>query len=192
MELTPEFVLSLFEQTSLKIAETSQKIAETNRSLDRLSRKVESISDTLGKFAEESIEPVMSRLFKEKGIFLQEVAKYVVKHGSNGDFLYEIDLLAVNGEYGVVAEVKTTLRKDDIDEFLERIIKIQSSPIAALYGKTIYGAIGAMIASDEVCRYAAKKGLFVLVQSGDNVKIDNDVDFVGKTWAIPALSHTKR
>jgi uncharacterized coiled-coil protein SlyX len=194
MTLSYDEMMALFAETraqiaasSEKIEQVSQQIAASNRNIDRLTKRVESISDTLGKFAEESIEPAIIGLFREKGILLREVSRHIVQHAKNGfDFLYEIDLLAVNGEFAVVTEVKSTLRKDDVDEHLERIAKIQLDPVAALQGKTIYAAIGAMIASDEVCRYAAKKGLFVIVQSGENVRIDNEADFVGKTWWIPA------
>jgi hypothetical protein len=189
MTLSYEEMMAQFAETRAQLAETRAQIAtrneQTSRNIDRPSKKREAISDTLGKFAVESIEPALIKLFTEKGIYLSDIASRVTKHLPNGNFLYEIDLLAVNGQFAVVTEVKSTLRKDDIDEHIGRLTKVQQNPVAALYGKTVYGAIGAMIAPEEVCRYAAKKGFFVIVQSGENIKIDNEPNFKGKTWIMP-------
>jgi hypothetical protein len=166
-------------------AETDKRMAEqraeTDKRIDRMSRKVEGLSDTLGNFAMDSVKPSILRLFKEKGIELKEIFAKSTQT-QNAETLYEIDFLAVNGEYAVVVEVKTTLRKDDIEEHLERMKKIQAYPMSNLQDKKIFGAIAAMVASEEVCKYAIKKGFFVLLQSGENMKISNTDTFKPTIW----------
>jgi hypothetical protein len=39
-----------------------------------------------------------------------------------------------------------------------------------------------MVVPDEVARYAYRKGLFVLAQSGDSLMILNDVQFRPQAW----------
>ncbi|ELS47771.1 hypothetical protein C789_2437 [Microcystis aeruginosa FACHB-905 = DIANCHI905] len=44
------------------------------------------------------------------------------------------------------------------------------------------GAVAAMIVPNEVASYACRQGLFVLVQSGENVIILNDAEFTPQIW----------
>jgi hypothetical protein len=44
------------------------------------------------------------------------------------------------------------------------------------------GAVAAMVVPDKVVSYAYRQGLFVLVQSGENVVILNDVEFTPQVW----------
>jgi hypothetical protein len=44
------------------------------------------------------------------------------------------------------------------------------------------GAVAAMVVPDEVASYAYRQGLFVLVQSGENVVILNDAEFKPQVW----------
>ena len=45
-----------------------------------------------------------------------------------------------------------------------------------------YGAVAAMVLPDEVGRYAYRRGLFVLAQTGDSVTILNDERFQPRAW----------
>ncbi|MCA2885542.1 MAG: DUF3782 domain-containing protein, partial [Microcystis sp. M043S1] len=44
------------------------------------------------------------------------------------------------------------------------------------------GAVAAMIVPNEVASYGCRQGLFVLVQSGENVIILNDAEFTPRVW----------
>ena len=44
------------------------------------------------------------------------------------------------------------------------------------------GAVAAMVLPQEIGRYAYRKGLFVLAQSGDAVEIRNDDSFKPQQW----------
>ncbi len=44
------------------------------------------------------------------------------------------------------------------------------------------GAVAGMVVQDEAAKYAYRRGLFVLAQSGDSVLIRNDNKFVPKQW----------
>ncbi|MDP2815163.1 MAG: hypothetical protein Q8O19_00615, partial [Rectinemataceae bacterium] len=51
------------------------------------------------------------------------------------------------------------------------------------YGTSkILGAVAAMVLPDEIGRYAQRKGLFVLAQSGDAIEIRNEASFNPKEW----------
>ena len=46
----------------------------------------------------------------------------------------------------------------------------------------LLGAVAGMVVPDQVGRYAYRKGLFVLAQSGHALEIRNDTSFQPKTW----------
>jgi multidrug efflux pump subunit AcrA (membrane-fusion protein) len=172
-------------KTEAQVAKTEAQMAKTDKTLKALAKQVGEISDTLGRFAEEQVRPKVMKLFKKKGIFLEECyPRVVIKH--EGEFLMEIDLVLVNTIYSVIVEVKNTLRQRDVDEHIERIEKLQHLPHKMLKGTTMFGAVAGMIMTDEVEQYAIKKGLYVIKTKGENVKISNKKDFQGKQWALSA------
>lgn len=172
-------------KTDAQLAKTSAEVAKTDRQLKLLAKQVADVTDTMGRFAEEQVRPRILDLFRAKGIELEEVYPRVsVK--KDGVSLVEIDLLLVNTIYSVVVEVKNTLRQRDIDDHIERLEKLQKAPSRTIKGTTMYGAIAGMIISEEVEKYAIKKGLYVIKPKGDNVEICNNDGFVPQTWPAAA------
>lgn len=50
------------------------------------------------------------------------------------------------------------------------------------HNKKALGAVAGMVVPSEVARYAYRKGLFVLAQSGETVIILNDEQFEPQVW----------
>ncbi|MFM7575957.1 MAG: DUF3782 domain-containing protein, partial [Microcystaceae cyanobacterium] len=73
------------------------------------------------------------------------------------------------------------LTQRDVDEHLHRLAKFKR---LMPHFKDVegFGAVAAMIVPDEVASYAYRQGLFVLVQSGENMIILNDAGFTPKIW----------
>ncbi|WP_242513197.1 hypothetical protein [Halochromatium salexigens] len=46
----------------------------------------------------------------------------------------------------------------------------------------LLGAVAGMVVPDQVGRFAYRKGLFVLAQSGQAIEIRNDARFQPRTW----------
>ena len=166
-------------------AKTDARQKETNAQLKLLAKQVAEVTDSIGRFAEEQVRPRILAMFRAKGIELEETHPRV-RVEKNGKFLLEIDLLLVNTIYSVVVEVKNTLRQRDVDEHIERLKKLQETPSRSIKGTTMYGAVAGMIVTDEVEKYAIKKGLYVIKPKGDSVEISNRDNFKPKTWEIKA------
>ncbi|MDX2197038.1 MAG: hypothetical protein NW207_11520 [Cytophagales bacterium] len=75
-----------------------------------------------------------------------------------------------NYEYLIAIEIK----KNDVDNHLELMQKIQQHPMPGLQGKILLAAVARMIIGEGVHKYAEKCGLFVLKPSSYTVKIMND------------------
>ncbi|MDI9355435.1 MAG: small VCP/p97-interacting protein, partial [Chitinophagaceae bacterium] len=166
-----------FEEEMKKSREAAEK------STQELNKKIAGVTDTLGNFAVEMVEPKLMELLRAKGIPIETIYESI-KGFKNDQRYYEVDLLMVNTNIFVAVEVKTTLKPEDVDEHIERLEKIKAvGPKGMdLSGMSFYGAIAGMVVKNDADIYACKKGLYVLCQNGENVKVVNDSKFQPRTW----------
>ena len=102
-------------------------------------------------------------------------------HGRRNGEHFEFDILAVNGEQVVVVEVKTTLRPEDVNHFLGKLARF--TVYAPEYtGKTIYGAVAYLKASESAPVHAERQGLFVIRATGSSASIVNGKEFVPRAF----------
>jgi hypothetical protein len=208
MATTYEEVLNLFretdrnfqelveaqKETERRFQETERLLREQGRETDRLLREqaretdrklklvttaIGDLGNRLGEFVEGLVKPAVVRLFQARGISVHEVHPGV-EVDRNGERL-EIDLLAVEDAEAVLVEVKSQLSQADADEHLERLGKFKRR-MPRYADVRAFGAVAAMALPDEVARYAYRRGLFVLAQTGDSVTIRNDDRFQPRAW----------
>ncbi len=198
-KLTKQDVLDLIAASNAKFeqqmsesnAKFEQQMSESNakfeadlkKSRKEFDKKMGSLTGFLGKFTEEMIRPNIIPMFQAKGINVETLLRSVVGKKDGKDY-YEIDWLLIDTDIAIVVEVKTKLTRDDVDEHLDRLAKI--SEIAPkhilLNEKTLLGAVAAITYEDGVDRYAYKKGLYVLKQTGNLVSIINEENFKPCEW----------
>ena len=194
-------ILRLFKETDEKFKETDEKFKENNERADKefeetkrliremsmaTDRKIKEVSASIGKlgnrlgdFIEDAVRPAAVRLFQSRGIIVHEVQQNVsVQRGEEG---LEIDLMVVNDTEAVAVECKSNLKIDDVNEHLERLDKLKRL-LPRYAGFKVMGAVAAMVIPDNVARYAASKGLFVIGQSGEDMTIRNEKDFKPAVW----------
>jgi hypothetical protein len=103
-----------------------------------------------------------------------------VKAHKNGAGL-GIDVLAVNGDYAVLIEAKSTLGVEDVRDHLERLAKFKGL-FPEYSDRMVLGAVAGIVIDEDADKFAYRNGLFVIGQSGDAVKILNDDQFQPKKW----------
>ena len=167
------------KETDKQIKETDKQIKETDKQINRVSRQIGELGNRLGEFVEWQVRPAVVRLFQERGIDVHEFHPGIsVKRDNEG---LEVDLLVVNDRDAILVEVKSKLTQRDVDEHLKRLAKFKRLMPRFRDVKAL-GAVAAMVVPDEVASYAYRQGLFVLVQSGENVVILNDAEFTPQVW----------
>ncbi|WP_008310597.1 DUF1626 domain-containing protein [Leptolyngbya sp. PCC 6406] len=154
-------------------------VEENDRRMKNLQQELGKLGNRLGEFVEWQVRPAVLRLFKQRGIEVHEILPEVSIQRDDAGL--EIDLLVVNTTEAILVEVKSKLSQGDVDEHLERLAKFKRlmprySDVQAM------GAVAGMVVPLEVSRYAYRKGLFVLAQSGETVVILNDDRFQPRTW----------
>ncbi|MGK7945336.1 MAG: hypothetical protein AB4058_12785, partial [Microcystaceae cyanobacterium] len=162
------------QETQRLAQETERQIKEVNQQIKEVNQQIGKLGNRLGEFVEWQVRPAAVRLFQERGIEVHALSKEIsAQRGNEG---LEIDLLVVNDTDVILVEVKSKLSQRDVDDHLERLAKFKE--FMPRYADTrALGAVAGMIVPSDVARYAYRKGLFVLAQSGETVIILNDAKF---------------
>ncbi len=182
-----------FQETDRKFQETERIIKETalanaqvaekrTRELEKtLYKKIGELGDRLGDFAEGFVRPAVVKLFRERGIEVHKITRKIEANNPQLNLATEIDLLVINGESCVLVEVKSNVSIDDVNEHIERMAKFK--PLFPEYAdKKAFGAMAGMVISENVAKYAYRKGFFVIAQQGDLAVILNDSKFQPTVW----------
>lgn len=128
---------------------------------------------------ESLVEGDMVRILNEWGI---EVTDTINRRSGKRDGIdYEFDIIAINGTEIVIIEVKTTLRKEDVIDSLDKLT-LAKKWMPEYDNKKKYGAVTFISEDSGVGILAEKKGLFVIRATGDSATIANSEQFQPKVW----------
>ncbi|MGH7449884.1 MAG: DUF3782 domain-containing protein [bacterium] len=167
------------KETDQKFKEMAQSIKETTKQIKATHRRVDALTSKWGRFVEGLIVPGVKRLFHARGIEVEKVYQRVRAHKNGGEM--EIDILAIDEGYVVLIEAKSTLSVEDVNEHLERLAAFKTF-FPEYKNKKALGAVAGIVIDEGADRHAYRQGLYVIAQSGETVKILNDMKFKPKTW----------
>ncbi|MFN8487629.1 MAG: hypothetical protein U0350_08570 [Caldilineaceae bacterium] len=161
-----------FKETDTRFKETEAIVKETSASLRRLEGL---FGSQWGKLIEALVQPNALKIFRERGIQVHYVNRRVLSQ-RNGQSM-EVDLILENDLDVIVIEVKSTLKIENVNEFLDDLAEfLHFFPKYA--GRRIYGAVAGLNIEENADRYAYRRGLFVLGVTGEGmVRIINDAKF---------------
>jgi hypothetical protein len=92
-------------------------------------------------------------------------------------------MMLENGDYAMLVEIKSNLTEEDADQHIERIGKVRERLDKRGDRRKLVGAVAGMVVTKEAREYAQKKGLYVLVQSGEMVAVAKaPEDFKVREW----------
>ncbi|MGL4593372.1 MAG: hypothetical protein ACRCUY_01435 [Thermoguttaceae bacterium] len=169
-----------FAEENRKFAEENRRISEENRigfeELRKNHRRIENSFNTKwGRLVEALVNNQVIPLLRERGIPVHQTSQRV--HGmASGNRNYEFDIIAENGDTIVVIEVKTTLRVEDVREFLDELNNFKNW-LPRYSNMKVYGAVAFLHESSEASSYAAKSGLFTILATGSSASITNPQEF---------------
>ena len=179
LEKSIQEIWNLFKETDEKFKETDKGMGRLEKIVENTSRAVHDLTGKWSRFVEGLIAPATERLFKERGIEVDKVFQRVKTH-RNGDEM-EVDILAINGEYAVLIEAKSTLKIEDVKEHIERLGKFKTF-FPEYRERKVVGAVGGIVIEEDSDKYAYRNGLFVIGESGEAAVILNDKGFKPKAW----------
>ena len=175
------------KETDRQLKETDQRLRETRRTTDhqfkmtekRLKKLDELFTDHWGKLMEALVKGDLIELLNERNISVDYLSQ---EHERKIDGKqYEFDIIALNGKEVVVVEVKTTLRLQDVNHFVEKL-EVFKDVFKEYKDKTIYGAVAYLKASEGTEVRSQREGLFVIRATGSSSSIINTSNFRPKSF----------
>jgi len=162
------------KQTDARIEEYWKRMEEsrkqTDKSLADMSKNLGGVGNSLGRLTEAIFTAELWKRFSDIGYPVSQQCNNKKFYGDN-QVLTEVDLLIENGEYAILVEIKTDLTASDVDDHLERIGIVRKYFDARGDSRKLIGAVAGGAISDNVMKYAHRKGLYVVTQTGDAVAL---------------------
>ncbi|QFY90124.1 DUF3782 domain-containing protein [Magnetovirga frankeli] len=171
--------LALAQKESQK--EADRRMSKTDKQIKALAKQLGEHGNRLGEFVQEMVRPAVVKLFQARNLPVHQVLSNLVAYGDDRQSRMEVDLLVVDTGTVIAVECKSRLSCEDVDEHLLRLQGFKTCfPQYKPY--TLLGGVAAMVLAEDVSRYAYRKGLFVLAQSGDAMEIRNEAQFIPTSW----------
>ena len=156
-------------------AEYRRQREQEKKEYEERFKKVEGIfTGHWGKLMESLVEGDLVNLLRERDINVYDTT--MTHKRKYGPDQWQYDIVAHNGEEVVVVEVKTTMKVEDVHDFLYSLSKFRER-LSAYRDKRIYGAMAYLRAEEESQVFAQRRGLFVIRATGDSASIINKSGF---------------
>lgn len=165
-------IRELFKETDSKFKETDSKFKETEQRIKELASL---FTGQWGKLVESLAESGIVELLQQRGIEITKLSRRIDAK-KNGRQM-EIDFLITNSSELVVGEVKSTMKVDDVREFLKKLGEFLSF-FPEYRNYRVYGAMIGIQIEESADKFAYRNGLFVFkVGGGGTLTILNDETF---------------
>jgi hypothetical protein len=176
MRETDRKMQEVFQQIRETNAETARHIKETDLQIGRLGNR-------FGELAEHLVAPNIVKKFNALGFHFDDISglRRVIEDESRQK-IAEFDILLENGDSIVGVEVKAKPSERDVDNHVRRLEILRLNKDKKGDKRKIYGALAGAIMPSDVKTAALEAGLYVIVQTGDTVKIDIPKGFAPKAW----------
>jgi hypothetical protein len=164
MDLRMQEIREEMRKSSEKV---DKQIDETNKIVGRLGNR-------FGEAMERLVRPGVADKFNEMGYhFPGESHNLKIKDPKTGNRLTELDIILENGESVIVVEIKVNPCNADIEHLAEQLQHYREfrNRINPNDHKKIFGAIAAAVFPEPVQKVALDFGYYVIVPSGENIKI---------------------
>ena len=171
-----------------KTEEERRKTEKVMRETARFIKKVTGDYDNRwGDFMENLVRGDLVRLLGERGVAVGAGAAEgpLSAEDEDGNEAAEFDLWAGNEREAVLAEVKTTLRPEDVEGFAEKLGRARAWFPEKVGDRALYGVLAFLRAHGSVRTRAERLGLFLVESPGEGAglsRVVNSAGFAPRKW----------
>ena len=181
--LTFEKVWAMFQETDRRMQETDRMLDKVGRKIARVSKQMGDLHNSFGEMAEHLVVPSIAERFNELGYHFSAVAPGGYKvFDDTGKVLAQVDLQLENGDYIMAVEVKAKVHAVDIENHVKRLEIMRKHWDKRGDKRVMRGALAGAIFGIMERQAAIEAGFYVLVQSGDTMKMELPDGFVPQEW----------
>jgi hypothetical protein len=162
---------------------TERQIEKTERIVARVSKQMGDLHNSFGEMAEHLVAPSIEERFNELGFHFNAVAPggYRILNDMK-KIVAQVDILLLNSDYIMAVEVKAKVHTKDIEHHVKRLELLRKHWDKRNDTRIIQGAIAGAIFGSTEKQAAIEAGFYVLVQSGDTMKLELPDGFVPREW----------
>ena len=146
-------------------------MAEVQKAQKETQRIVGDLGNRFGDIAEHFLTPDLRKKFKKFGFTFNELHRNTEWESEEHNFLMEFDALLENGTQAMIVEAKAKLDKNDVNEQIIRMEKVRKFADIKNDNRQFYCALAAMTAKKEVIKHALENGFYLIMPSGEDVKV---------------------
>jgi hypothetical protein len=199
--LTFEDVWAMFRETDRKLQETGRFIKELTEKTDRemkemtaktdrqiremtarTDKQIGELGNRFGELAEHLVTPNIAEKFRRLKYTFTKAGPDVEFFDRDGKALTEVDVWLENGDFVMAVEVKSHLRKRDVDDHIRRMEILRRYLDERRDTRKLLGSVAGAIVRADLRNYALEQGFYVIEQSGDTVKIEPPEGFKLRVW----------
>jgi len=177
-------------KTQMELDALSKEVKETAKQVKATTKQMGELSNRMGTLVEDIVSPDMLRVLRQVAHIPEEIEGIInvrQREFYNGKDLnghpsvMEFDAIARCGDYALVNETKTTLRPEQVKEFLAKLAMARDY-FPQLVGKQIIGAIASLRIEPSLIKHASNQGLLVLALGEGMLQLKNEADFQPKIF----------
>jgi hypothetical protein len=154
---------------------------ETEKAIKETQRIVGDIGNRFGDFSEATLVPDLREQFRKYHFNFTRLNEHVKLNDGELNIHTEIDAFLENGVEAIAVEVKSALKKPDVDYHIARMEKLRKYADSRGDKRKFYGAMAATVIDDDTRLYTLQQGLFLIEPSGESVKIAEPIS-PAKAW----------
>ena len=168
-------------KTDEQMRKTAEQMRRTDERIEKMAIEIGGLGNSIGLFMETLFSVNLWDKFTEEGYEFEQGGKRIFRY--KGKTIAEVDFFLENGKYVMAVEVKTSLTEHYVNEHLKKLEKIRAYFNKINDKRVLLGAVAGPSVSNDVIQYAQQNGLYVIVQSGNAVKIADKIEgFSVREW----------
>ena len=161
----------LKESLKESVEDTRRLKAYVKKTCKALNVSVGGLNNTLGNMSESILVPGLVNKFNRMGFTFENMDRRRKIENDEHKIIAEVDAILENTTQAMAVEVKTTLKRDEVDHHAERMEKIRRDADAHNDKRQYFAAMAAAVVDDETKRYALNQGFYLIEPLGDDVTI---------------------
>jgi len=169
----------MFKETKEQMQETREQMKETDRKLKELAKMYGGMSKSNADMAESHFYNGLAGKMSLGGVTFEGIQKNLHKQSKQLEGEYDIVLANLNTV--VVIEVKYKLHPNDVRDFMEKLPNFRLL-FPEYNNHKLFAGLASFAIPDDSKKLALEHGLFLLLPSGDNIKLLNKKGFVPKEY----------
>jgi len=173
-------------ESDRQFLETKQIMRENAKQMEKMRSEMGKWDSRIGRLVEHMVGGQhIVKQFQALGYAIRGHARNVSFGEQGTSDSGEIDLLLYDGNVNILVEVKTNLQNEDVLEHIEQMEQYRRDVDSVGEGtnKKFIGAVAGAVVAENVVKFAQRKGLYVIAQTGENFDIlPVPEGFIAKKW----------